>query len=68
MFFSFEKILFTKRIETKEISEKKLKQIFKEKFIFKNLDENLCIISSVVPSVERILEKFLSKQSINFFS
>lgn len=66
-FFSFEKILFTKRVETKEISEKKLKQIFKEKFIFENLDENLCIISSVVPSVERILEKFLSKQSINFF-
>ena len=66
-FFSFEKILFTKKIETKEISEKKLKQIFKEKFIFKNLDENLCIISSVVPSVERILERFFSKQSINFF-
>ena len=66
-FFSFEKVIDFKRIETKKISERNLTNIIdKKKYNF--LKEKACIIiSSVVPSIDKILKNFLKRKSFNFF-
>ena len=67
-FFSLHKVIFTKRVYTKELSDRKLNKIINEKKIDKNLRRfSSIIISSVVPSVDKILKDFLKKKSLKFF-
>ena len=67
-FFSLQKVIFTKRIYTNELSDVKLNKIINEKKIDKNFKKFSCtIISSVVPSVNKILKDFLKKKSFKFF-
>ncbi len=61
-FFSLHKVIFTKRVHTKELSDRKLNKIINEKKIDKNLRRfSSIIISSVVPSVDKILKDFFKK-------
>ena len=67
-FFSLHKVIFTKRVYTKELSDRKLNKIINEKKIDKNLRRfSSIIISSVVPSVDKILKDFFKKKSFKFF-
>ena len=66
-FFSYDKVISTKRIQTKDISESKLVEIIKKKpvnFFKQNLS---IIISCVVPSTEKIFINFFKKKSLNFY-
>ena len=61
-FFSLQKVIFTKRVHTKELSDFKLKKIINKKNIDKDFKKFSCIIiSSVVPSVDKILKDFFKK-------
>ena len=67
-FFSLQKVIFTKRVHTKELSDFKLNKIINEKKIDKDFKKFSCIIiSSVVPSVDKILKDFFKKKSFKFF-
>ena len=67
-FFSFDKVISTERLVTKEISESSLVRIInKKKENFFNKENTCIIISSVVPTIEKILTNFLKKKSLNFF-
>ena len=67
MFFSFDKVISTERLVTKEISESSLVRIIKKKREFFNKENTCIIISCVVPSIEKIFINFLKKKSLNFF-
>ena len=66
-FFSLQKVILLKEF-TKELSDFKLNKIINEKKIDKDFKKFSCIIiSSVVPSVDKILKIFLKKNHLNFF-
>ena len=67
-FFSFDKVFATERLVTKEITESSLIRIInKKKKNFFDKENTCIIISSVVPTIEKILTNFLKKKSLNFF-
>lgn len=67
-FFSLHKVIFTKRVHTKELSDFKLNKIINEEKIDKDFKKfSGIIISSVVPSVDKILKDFFKKKLFKFF-